>query len=507
MEKEDTGVLKMDTLELQKILDEDMKDRNEKKHYFVHGILIVLLIFSMISFVMSILNPDHSSIILVKDLLLTLFCIFYVVTSITYRRYRKTIILFSSILFLTFLILNLLFDSNHISTDSVSFSGKSVQSVMKWAKKNHVDVEQSYEYSDLVDEYHVIYQDYNQKKKTMKISISEGINPYKEIILPSMITWNSSQVLDFVKKNYLSNVTVDYISSDQAADTVISQSVTGSIRRNDEVQLVFSYGEELGFQEVPLMDLSNKSRFEVEMLMKKNHLRYELLEEFSDKVKKGFVIKQSIPTGTNVTVDHDVVQITMSKGPSVKILDFKDYDTVKITDWAIQNKMKIHFSQEYDDSVAKGKILSISPNVDEEVMQGSSIEVVISRGELKMPKFQNLNDFYEWANKHNISYLEEHEFSDKVKAGEVIRYSYKEGETIKNSDAITVVISDGSKKTVPNLVGLSKEEAISKLENLGLNYNFVYKDSESNKDTVLKQSISPNSEISTGLTITLTLSN
>ena len=124
-----------------------------------------------------------------------------------------------------------------------------------------------------------------------------------------------------------------------------------------------------------------------------------------------------------------------------------------------------------------------------------------------MPKFKSLNDFYEWAKKNNIPYLEEHEFSDKVKTGEVISYSYKEGEVIKNHSAITVKISDGSKKTVPNLKGLSKDEAVKKLDDLGLKYNFIYEDSDSDKDIVLKQSISPNSEISTGLTITLTLSN
>ena len=70
-----------------------------------------------------------------------------------------------------------------------------------------------------------------------------------------------------------------------------------------------------------------------------------------------------------------------------------------------------------------------------------------------MPKFDSLDEFYEWANKYNIKYTEEHEFSDSVKAGEVISYSYKTGSVIKNGDAVIVKISDGSKKTVPKVVG------------------------------------------------------
>lgn len=496
----------MNTIQLQKIIDEDMKETHEVKHTFIHGVLIVLLFFSIVWFFITIRNPNQSIIHILSNLFLTLFIILYIITSLTYKRNRKRMILFSSILLFIFLILSL-FGKEKIAQEEIHFSGKSVEEVMKWAKKNQIEVEQIYEYSDIVDSYHVIYEDYEKEKKKITIAVSEGMNPYKEIMIPSMISWNSDQVLEFVNSNSLSNVTVEYISSDQAVDTVIEQSATGTLRRNEELKLIFSYGEELGFQEVSLIDFTNKSKFEVELFMKKNHLRYELKEDYSKKVKKGKVIEQSISSGTVIPVDDQKVIITLSRGPSVTVINFKDYDTVKITNWAIQNKMKVHFLEQYDDSISKGKIISVSPEEGTLVEQGSSLEVVVSQGALKMPKFKDLNEFYEWANKHNIAYLEEHEFHDTVKIGEVISYSYKEGEVIKNHDAIIVKISDGSKKVVPDLKGLTKEEAIEKLDKLGLHYNFIYKDSDSTKDTVLNQSIAPLSEISTGLTITITVSN
>lgn len=505
MEKEKSEVLKMDTLELQRILDEDMKEKNERKHYFVHGFLLVVLVISLIVFIMNIINPNHSIIFILKDLVFTLFVLFFVITSITYRRYHKRIIFISGLFLLGFILLNNIFHDNKVN--DISFQKKSVEEVMKWAKENKIMVEQFYEYSDLVPEYKIIYQDYDKKNKKIKIAISEGVNPYKEIMIPSMITWNSKQVLEYVKDNYLNNVIVEYITSDQVVDTVIEQSVTGSIRRNEELKLVFSYGEELNNQEVQLIDFKNMSKFEVELYMKKNNLRYEFLEDYSSKIKKGLVLKQSIDSGTIVKPDDQRIQITISRGKAIKVIDFKDYDIVKITNWAIKNKMKLHFLEKYDDTLVKGSIISVAPKALEIVPQGSSLDVVISKGPLKMPKFKDLNDFYSWSKKNNIAYIEEHEFNDKVKAGEVISYSYKEGETIKNSDAITVKISDGSKKVVPDLKGLNKDEATSKLDDLGLNYNFIYQDSESDKDTVLNQSIAPGSEISTGLTITITLAN
>ncbi|MBR2828207.1 MAG: PASTA domain-containing protein [Bacilli bacterium] len=485
---------------------ENKKER-EGKHYFVHGILILLLLFSIGYFIYQVMNPNSSIMMIIKELILTIFIICYVIISITYKRYHKTMIFIGSMLLFFVLGLNLNFNTKSSKVESVNFTNKDVAEVIQWSLKNHISVEQVYEYSDVVSEYHVIYQDYDKKKKQIIISISEGVNPYKEIMIPSMISWNSDQVLEFVKKNHLSHVEVDYVSSDQAKDTVIEQNVTGSFRRNDLLKLVFSYGEELGFQQVSMMDLTNKSQFEVELYMKKNQLRYEIVSEFSDSIKSGYVIKQSIPSGEMVSINDTRIKVTLSRGKMIKIIDFKDYDVRKITDWAIQNKMKIHFLEQYDDSKAKGTILSVSPVADSEVEQGSSIDVTLSKGPLKMPKFKELNSFLEWANKNHITVREEHEFNRSVKAGEVIRYSYKEGEIIKNQDVITVTISDGSKKTVPNLLGLKKEEAIKKLEDLELHYNFIYEDSEGEKDIVLNQSILPDSEISMGITITITLSN
>ena len=91
---------------------------------------------------------------------------------------------------------------------------------------------------------------------------------------------------------------------------------------------------------------------------------------------------------------------------------------------------------------------------------------------------------------------------------EVIKYSYNKGDTIKNGDAIIVTISDGKKISVPNVKGLSKSEATSKLKSAGLNYSFVYKYSDSvAKGNVISQSISAGSEVSSGTTITVTISN
>ena len=87
-------------------------------------------------------------------------------------------------------------------------------------------------------------------------------------------------------------------------------------------------------------------------------------------------------------------------------------------------------------------------------------------------------------------------------------FHLKSGYTIKNNDTIIVTISDGKKISVPNVKGLTKNEATTKLKNANLGYSFVYKYSNSvAKGKVISQSISAGSEVSAGTTVTVTISD
>jgi beta-lactam-binding protein with PASTA domain len=483
-----------------------------KKHPIVNLFSIIVLIISLVSFVFIILNKDSSIITLISSLLLTIFVICFSVVSITYKRNNKSLILIGCLLLMGYFGLNM-FNPSSINIGGVpNFTNKSVTEVMKWASKNSISINQEYEYSDMISEYKVISQDVKSgtslaKVKELTVSISEGANPSKEIIVPSMIGWDTERVLKFIKDNYLSNVNVEFIQSDMAKDTVINQSASGNLKRDDEINLTFSYGEELYTGEFSLIDFSDKSRFEVEFYMKQHQLNYKFEEEFSSKVKRGLAIKQSIKAGDKVSANGNEIVVTISKGPEIKVPDLKKMDMTSITEWAIKNKVKLNFSDSYDDTVKKNGIISTSVNTGDIIEQGSIIKVVLSRGNLKMPSIESIEEFYEWANKYNIKYEEQHEFSDSVPAGKVISYSYKTGSIIKNGDSIKVIISDGVKKSVPSVVGLSKTNACNKLENNGLNCSVSYRNSTETKDKVLSQSISAGSEVSNGTTVVISVSN
>ena len=502
--------------------EDNNKERNNSKKIVVKKspgtnlLLCLLVIVSLIQFIIILISKDSSISDLINNLIITIFTVLFSIVGITYKRNNKKLLLVSGLILLSYFILNInntfSFVKSPISVVP-DFSNRSLTEVMKWASKNNILVNQDYEYSDMIQEYRVISQSVDSGKsvsgiKEIDISISDGPNPYKEIIVPSMIGWDDERVINFVKDNYLENVNVEFVKSSKPVDTVIEQSSSGNLKRNDELKITFSYGEELGYEGYNLMDFTNKSKFEIEFFMKQHQLKYEFEYVFSSKIKRGYGVKQNIEPGVKVNVNDTVVKVSISKGPKIIVPDLSKMSVNEITEWAIKNKLKLDFKDSYDDTVKEGEIIKTDKNEKDVLEQGTVVTVTLSRGNLKMPKFASMNDFREWADKYGITYEEKHEFNDKVAIGEIIGFSYDEGDTIKNGDSISVTISDGKQVEVPNVVKSSKKDAISKLENAGLTYNISYKYSDSvQKDKVISQSISAGSKVGTGTTVSIIISN
>lgn len=497
-----------------------MKEGKRKTHRICNFLLFLSFISIIINFIISILLPHNGDFMIeiISNLLLSMFIIFYTFSQITNRRNNKSTVVIASLLIIGYSLFQMatkLELVNILKLNQVEdFRDKSLVEVIEWSQKNKIKINQVYEYSDLVDEYHVIHQSKKEgtlvkNLKELDIVISEGPNPDKEIIIPDMTTWHSKRVLKYIKENKLNHVEVEFQISDKNKDTVIEQSKSGNIKRSDELKLIFSLGEEEQLEDTKLIDFTNMEEFEAIFFLKQHSIKYEIKKEFSNHIKRDAVMKQNKKMGTMVKPndEENKVILTISKGKKIKIPDLTKYNIVEITNWAIKNKLKLEFKNQYDDSVALNKVISSNYNKGDIVEQRTLITVTISKGKLVMLSFKNIDDFRTWASKNKVNYEEKYEFNTEVKEGEIISYSHKKGDTIKNSDTIIITISQGKKVTVPNLVGKTKDAAIKELKSLNLKYNFVYENSTKTKNTVIKQSLKAASEVSQNTTLTLTISN
>ncbi len=495
------------------------KSKVNKKNPLIN-LLVVLTIIGSLGYLGTKLINFTSLNEVVGCLLLFIFTVFFAFSSLTNLSKKKgNNIIALSILFI-YQVIGILNNFSIIPWPSVkvmdNFINKNMTDVVDWASSNDITLEQDYEYSDLVDEYCIISQSVLPGTKLKNIdklvvAISEGPNPYKEIVIPNMVGWDCERVLEFIKKNHLTNVNVNFVQSDKKSDTVIEQNKSGNLKRNEELVLTFSFGEEREYKTVKLDDLTNKTKFEAEFYLKSRGIKYEIKYDFSDKIKRGKVMAQSIKAGKTIDIDSDdekTLFITISKGPKIVIPDLTKMSVSEITEWVVKNKLRLEFKDKYDESIKENNVISSSLKKGDVAEEGETITITLSKGALKMKDFESFSQFREWADNYGILYEEQHEFSSNVKAGEVISYSYKKGQAIKNNDSIIVKISDGEKLSVPNVVGLTKNDALSKLRDAGLNANFVYKYSDNvASGKAISQSISSGSSVSEGTTVTVTLSN
>ena len=313
-------------------IDNDVKTKKIVKHTVVHSFLVIVLLTSLVYFIVSLFySQDGSLSNLISSLLLMVFTIVFVSISITTNRRNKIGIFFGSLILFIYFIFGILLNlgkidlaclSTNISSLSsgrvIDFTRMSLTDVIKWSEKNNINIIQDYEYSDMIEEYFIISQDVEEGTKlkgieSITVAVSEGPSPSKEVVIPNMISWDSERVLAFIKENYLSNVVVEFVQSSKEVDTVIEQSKSGSIKRNEELKLVFSYGEELGYEEVKLIDFTNMSKFEVTFYLKQHHLNYQFDEDFSSKIKRGYAVNQSVKAGTMVKVNDETITVTISK--------------------------------------------------------------------------------------------------------------------------------------------------------------------------------------------------
>ena len=496
------------------------KNLNKRKRHPIVNFMLFLTLISSILYFLSIIIYKENDLniinLLISVLLHFIFTIFFILMAIKSNNKKKNIIFISSFFLSLYNVFGILTTTNILvipnNNKVVDFSNKSLSEVVLWASKNNITLNQEYEYNDMIPEYNIIFQNKKagtsiKKIKELTVSVSEGPSPYKEVIVPDMTTWDSDRVLSFINKNYLSNISLEFVNSDKEKNTVIEQDKKGNLKRNDEIKLTFSYGEE-EINEVNLSNLCGKSKFEALFYLKQNKINYEIKEDFSNSVKRGYVMSQNIKPGKLIKVSDDKVVLTISKGKKIKVPNLVNMSVTEITNWIIKNRLKLEFTDKYDDKIKDNKVISANYKKGDIIEQGSTVNIVISKGKLVMPKFSSIVDFYEWADKYSIKYEEKHEYSDTVAIGEVIKYSVSSGKTIKNDEVITVVISDGKECSVPNIIGLSKSDAISKLKRANLGYNFVYQNSNKVlKDKVISQSISAGSKVSSGTTITVIISN
>ena len=269
-----------------------------------------------------------------------------------------------------------------------------------------------------------------------------------------------------------------------------------------------------GGKEVTVPDVKGMSYSEAKEVLEAKGLKIEKADEpiASQKVEKGKIVSQTPSKNSKVKKGRTVRVILSAGNTELKVPDLKGLSYKEAKTLLSEMGLQISKGDEVDsDSVTEGLIASQYPSAKTKVDKGDIITVNISKGkkDAVIPKlvgttFTSESDVSDILSKYGyklgkVSYEESYETP-----GTIIKQSPDAGTTAEKKTTVDIVISKAkSKATVPNLNGMTYDQAESALQSLGFSVGRVTEEENNGftAGTVFKQYPAANSEYQTGSTV------
>jgi serine/threonine-protein kinase len=162
------------------------------------------------------------------------------------------------------------------------------------------------------------------------------------------------------------------------------------------------------------------------------------------------------------------------------------------------------------DSVAQGRVISTSPPAGDKVKKHSSVVVRVSsgKGTAQIPQVVGQTEAQAKQALIEAGFTPKVKtaYSDTVPKGQVISSDPPPGESHTKASTVTLTVSKGKQgETVPKLTGLSRDDAVSALDDLGLTSDITFKESSEDPNTVLAQSPAAGTKVDKGSSVRLTV--
>ncbi len=268
------------------------------------------------------------------------------------------------------------------------------------------------------------------------------------------------------------------------------------------------------YESISVPDLTGK---ELESIEASIDERYELLVSYksSSDIPAGTVISQ-IPNADvsrkfYKSTDKCTITVTVSKGPEFYTVD--DFLSKSSRDALLTLKnlgIAVKTVFEYSDTANYGTVISTFPKADERLYKGDTLTLKISLGKkiltCTVPDLYGLNEAAAKAlldARHltlgTITYRH-----SSAQAGKIIAQGYSPYSTLNEGTPIDITVSLGDKtqqKEVPDLYGLSIEQASDALAEVGLVIGSIYSvSSGAPKGTVISQTPIADTPITSSIT-------
>ena len=208
-----------------------------------------------------------------------------------------------------------------------------------------------------------------------------------------------------------------------------------------------------------------------------------------------------------------LLALSLGKVKDVKLPDFSGMTLEEAQNAAKEAKLKLETEEAYDVEIEEGKVVSQEPpyQANYSVKEGSTVKLIISKGQELVPMTKVVGKKKDEAVKELkelglIAEVEE-EYSDEVEKGYITSQEVLEGEEILKGSTVKLKVSSGIEQVeVPDLTGMSEEEAKTALTKANLKWKSTSTTSDANKGPgVISQTVSPNSMVDKETEVSITI--
>jgi|GEM_PF-3498214 len=362
----------------------------------------------------------------------------------------------------------------------IDFSQLNEEEIKEWLAKENISEDKytiAYEYSDEVEEGHLISQDPEAGEALgdmLKLVISKGSDPEKEIELPTIDGNTTKADLEkWFKENGFTNITYQYtLDNEKDKDIVLSMDKSGKVKRSEAINVVVSAGNgEDAIVTVP--DFTALSLEEAKAWAENNMMNLNI-DYINSEQEADTILSQDVEKGSELKAGSDIT-LTVSAGEAITLPDFYGYTLAQARTWGSENGVNITSVDIYSDTTSAGYIAYSDPKGNTAVSKGSTVKVYVSLGEDPSSKtvYVDTNqlgktekEFLQYIDSLGLKHQKENVeyYSTTLPAGTI--FSYNDG-NLTSDTVITYALSRGPYELdLSQIEGKSKSNAQTYVDNI-----------------------------------------
>ncbi len=329
----------------------------------------------------------------------------------------------------------------------------------------------------------------------LTVSSGKGVEAAKNGIstMPHVI-WDTKEdaVAKLLKAGFGQPKFVEEYDDVVAVGSVISADIETGAKVDEGTVVTIKISK--GPKSFDMPDVTGQDGYNAKAMLESKGLKVSINYVNNKVVPEGSVVSQSIEKGNQVK-RGDVVVLSVSSGkPVIVVSDVCGYTKGQAKTELESSGFDVEILTEYSDSVPEGQVIRQEPAGGTTQLADSTILLYVSKGAetVRVPDVVG-DDYYDAVYKleSNGLYVDvTYEKNDNYDENHVIRQSIEGGNNVTKGTSVSIVVSSGrATVVVADVVGHTKDNAVSTLSNQGFDYELYERyDNNTQAGYVISQS-------------------